>query len=153
MLTGDQEQVTKTVAEELKLDGYRCGLLPHEKVVAFEELSQGVTAFVGDGVNDAPVLARADVGVAMGGLGSDAAIEAADMGIMDDDPEKLALAIRVSRRTRRLVIGNIVLALSVKFGVLLLGLFGFIWLWLAIVADTGVALLAVMNSLRAMRIK
>jgi Cd2+/Zn2+-exporting ATPase len=153
MLTGDQEPAARAVAEKLELDGYRCGLLPHEKVAAFEELSQGVTAFVGDGINDAPVLARADVGVAMGGLGSDAAIEAADVVIMDDDPEKLALAIRVSRRTRRLVIGNIVLALGVKFGVLLLGMFGFMWLWLAIVADTGVALLAVLNSLRALRIK
>ena len=153
MLTGDQEQAAMAVAEELKIDGYRCGLLPHEKVSAFEELSQGVTAFVGDGINDAPVLARADVGIAMGALGSDAAIEAADVVIMDDDPDKLASAIRASRRTRRLVIGNIILALTFKFGVLLLGAFGFMRLWLAIAADTGVALLAVLNSLRALRIK
>lgn len=153
MLTGDRPQAAEKTVNALGIDAYRAELLPDQKVAAFEEVAQGVTAFVGDGINDAPVLARADVGVAMGGLGSDAAIEAADVVIMDDDLEKLALAIRASRRTRRIVIGNVILALTVKIAVLLLGTMGWMWLWLAILADTGVALLAVLNSLRALRVE
>ncbi len=153
MLTGDRAQATEKTAKALGIDEYFAELLPDQKVSAFEHAAQGVTVFVGDGINDAPVLARADVGVAMGGLGSDAAIEAADVVIMDDDLEKLALAIRASRHTRRIVIGNVILALTVKLTVLILGLMGWMWLWLAILADTGVALLAVLNSLRALRVK
>ncbi len=153
MLTGDRVQAAEKTTKALDIDEYRAELLPDQKVVAFEQAAQGVTIFVGDGINDAPVLARADVGVAMGGLGSDAAIEAADVVIMDDDLEKLALAIRASRRTRRIVIGNVILALTVKLAVLILGVMGWMWLWLAILADTGVALLAVLNSLRAQHVK
>ncbi len=153
MLTGDRAQAAGKTARTLGIDEFRAELLPDQKVAAFEQVAQGVTVFVGDGINDAPVLARADVGVAMGGLGSDAAIEAADVVIMDDDLEKLALAIRASRRTRRIVIGNVILALTVKLAVLVLGAMGWMWLWLAILADTGVALLAVLNSLRAQHVK
>ncbi len=153
MLTGDRPQAAEKIAKALGVDEYRAELLPDQKVSAFDQAAQGVTVFVGDGINDAPVLARADIGVAMGGLGSDAAIETADVVIMDDNLEKLALAIRASRRTRRIVIGNVILALTVKIGVLVLGTMGWMWLWLAILADTGVALLAVLNSLRALRVK
>ncbi len=153
MLTGDRAQLAEKIAKALGVDEYRAELLPDQKVSAFEQEAQGVTVFIGDGINDAPVLARADVGIAMGGLGSDAAIEAADVVIMDDDLQKLALAIRASRRTRRIVIGNVILALTVKIGVLVLGAMGWMWLWLAILADTGVALLAVLNSLRALHVK
>ncbi len=152
MLTGDRAQAAEKTAEALVIE-YRAELLPDQKVTAFEDVAHGVTAFIGDGINDAPVLARADVGVAMGGLGSDAAIEAADVVIMDDDLEKLALAIRASRRTRRIVIGNVILALTIKLAVLMLGAMGRMWLWLAILADTGVALVAVLNSMRALHVK
>ncbi len=155
ILTGDTPQAAEEVARTVGADGVRASLLPQDKVAAFEELKKAsrTAIFVGDGINDAPVLARADVGVAMGGLGSDAAVEAADVVIMDDDLKKLASGMRASRRTKRIVTENIVLAIAVKLTVLILGLFGQMWLWLALVADTGVALLAVLNSLRALRQK
>ena len=134
----------------------RAELLPAEKVEAVETLlkepgRRGRLLFVGDGINDAPVLSRADIGVAMGGLGSDAAIEAADVVLMDDRPEKLALAIRIARRTRRIVMENIVFALAVKALVLLLGALGTANMWWAVFADVGVCVIAVLNAMRMLR--
>ena len=156
MLTGDAEAAACSVAEQVGVDDYRAGLLPGEKVAAVEELLRekspaGSLLFVGDGVNDAPVLSRADVGVAMGGLGSDAAIEAADVVLMEDRPGKLALAIRIARRTRRIVRENIVFALAVKLLVLLLAIPGISTMWMASFADVGVCVLAVLNAARALR--
>lgn len=159
MLTGDEESAAKQVAGQLKLDGYFAGLLPEGKVKQVEALldqsrPQGHTlAFVGDGVNDAPVIARADVGVAMGGLGSDAAIEAADVVLMEDNPAKLATAVDIARYTRRVVQQNIALALAIKFFFLALGVFGIATIWEAVFADVGVALLAVLNATRTLRYK
>lgn len=152
MLTGDREGVAKEVAEAVGLDGYKAGLLPQDKVAAFEELTrdvEGVTLYTGDGINDAPLLARADVGVAMGGVGSDAAIEAADLVLMTDEVGKIGGAIRIARATRRIVLQNIVFALGVKLVVLVLAAFGLTPMWLAIFADVGVALIAVANATRA----
>ena len=152
MLTGDREGVAKEVAEAVGLDGYKAGLLPQDKVAAFEELTkdvEGVTLYTGDGINDAPLLARADVGVAMGGVGSDAAIEAADLVLMTDEVEKIGSAIRIARATRSIVLQNIVFALGVKLVVLALAAFGMTPMWLAIFADVGVALIAVANAARA----
>ena len=131
-------------------------LLPHEKVEKLEAIAKGKTSkgklvFVGDGINDAPVLARADVGIAMGGLGSDAAIEAADIVLMTDEPQKIVDAVRISRKTRRIVWQNIALALGVKGIVLLMGAIGLATMWEAVFADVGVALLAVLNSMRVIR--
>lgn len=151
MLTGDNEAVAAEVSLSLGLDGYKAGLLPHEKVTAYEELTnktQGVNVFVGDGINDAPLLARADIGVAMGGVGSDAAIEAADIVLMTDDISKLVTAIKTARETRNIVWQNIVFAMGVKVIVLGVAAFGAVPMWLAIFADVGVALLAVANSTR-----
>ena len=156
MLTGDSEKAAALAAKTLGIDEYRAGLLPGGKVEALEELlksTDGKVAFVGDGVNDAPVLARADVGVAMGALGSDAAIEAADVVIMDDDPAKLPLAIRLSRRCMRIVRSNIAFAIGVKFAFLVLGALGIVGMSLAIFADVGVMVLAVLNSMRTLRVK
>lgn len=158
MLTGDRKEIAEKVAEELKLDRVYAGLLPDEKVAKVEEMVQsngrsGKIAFVGDGMNDAPVLARADVGMAMGGLGSDAAIEAADIVLMTDEPSKIADAIRIARKTRTIVVQNIVFALGVKGMVLLLGAFGEATMWEAVFADVGVALIAVLNAMRAMNIE
>lgn len=156
MLTGDSERAARLTAEELGITRYEAGLLPGGKVEALEKLmaeNRGLTAFVGDGVNDAPVLARADVGVAMGALGSDAAIEAADVVIMDDDPAKLPLAIRLSRRCMRIVRSNIAFAIGVKFAFLVLGALGIVGMSLAIFADVGVMVLAVLNSMRTLRVK
>ncbi len=155
MLTGDRKEVGESVAKELAIDEVYAELLPADKVKQVERLlseDMGKLAFVGDGINDAPVLKRADVGIAMGALGSDAAIEAADIVLMDDDPSKLAKAIRISRRTLRIVTENIVFALAVKFAILLLGALGIASMWLAVFADVGVAFIAILNSLRAMRI-
>ena len=156
MLTGDAPQIAVSVAEELGLDEVYAGLLPEEKVAKVELLNgqkrpKKTLAFVGDGINDAPVLAMADVGVAMGGLGSDAAIEAADVVLMTDEPKKLAEAVEVARFTKRVVWQNIVLSLGVKFLFLFLATLGVSSLWEAIFADVGVSLLAVLNSMRIMR--
>ena len=159
MLTGDREEVGKDVAEKLDIDEYHAELLPADKVAYVDELlnAQRSTpnsklAFVGDGINDAPVLARADVGIAMGGLGSDAAIEAADVVLMDDKPSKIALAIRIARRTLRIAKQNVWFAIGVKVAVLVLAAFGIATLWMAVFADVGVTVLAVLNAMRALKV-
>ena len=158
MLTGDAEPVAKAVSAELGLDEFHAGLLPGDKVDQIEKLiaekqPKENLAFVGDGINDAPVLSRADVGIAMGALGSDAAIEAADVVLMDDDPAKIALAMRIARRTLRIVYENIVFALAIKFACLVLGALGMASMWTAIFADVGVMVLAVLNATRALYTK
>ena len=152
MLTGDTERVAKSVGEEVGIDSVCAKLLPAQKVEKVEELlSQGCkTAFVGDGINDAPVLTRADVGIAMGALGSDAAIESADIVLMDDKPSKLPSAIRISRKTMRIVRQNIVFALAVKAIILALGAFGIANMWTAVFGDVGVMVIAILNAMRAM---
>ncbi|MBO6017305.1 MAG: cadmium-translocating P-type ATPase [Oscillospiraceae bacterium] len=156
MLTGDGEAVAAHVAQRLGIDEYHAELLPGDKVTLLEDLMkrnpQEKLAFVGDGINDAPVLARADIGVAMGALGSDAAIEAADIVLMDDDPLKIAKGISISRKCIRIVYENIVFALAVKFGCLILGALGIANMWAAIFADVGVMVLAVLNAVRALRV-
>lgn len=155
MLTGDREAVAAHVARQLQLDEYHAELLPADKVAYMEQLathnSQLATLFVGDGINDAPVLARADVGIAMGGLGSDAAIEAADVVLMDDHPSKIALAIRIARRTLSIARQNIWFAIGIKVAVLILAAFGLATMWLAVFADVGVTVLAVLNAMRALQ--
>lgn len=158
MLTGDRKEVGKDVAEKLGIDEYHAELLPADKVAYVEELintkpatPDSQLAFVGDGINDAPVLARADVGIAMGGLGSDAAIEAADVVLMDDKPSKIALAIRIARRTLRIAKQNVWFAIGVKVLVLLLAAFGVATMWMAVFADVGVTVLAVFNAMRALK--
>ena len=157
MLTGDRQEVADHVAQQLKLDEYHAEQLPADKVAYMEQLStlnsQFSTLFVGDGINDAPVLARADVGVAMGGLGSDAAIEAADVVLMDDKPSKIALAIQIARRTRAIARQNVWFAIGVKIAVLILATFGLATLWMAVFADVGVTVLAVLNAMRALKSK
>lgn len=158
MLTGDGHRVASAVAEQLKLDEVYSELLPADKVDRVEALlaaknAKEKLAFVGDGINDAPVLSRADIGIAMGALGSDAAIEAADIVLMDDDPAKIALAMKISRKTLRIVYQNIVFALVIKAICLLLSPFGLINMWIAIFADVGVMVLAVLNATRALRTK
>lgn len=153
MLTGDSERVAKEVSEEIGLDEYHGGLLPADKVTEVERLLKevektGKLIFVGDGINDAPVLSRADVGIAMGAMGSDAAIEAADVVLMDDNPLKIAKAIRISKDTIRIVYQNIAFAIGVKLIVLVLGALGMASMWLAIFADVGVMVIAVLNSIR-----
>ena len=155
MLTGDAESVAQKVAQEVGLTEYRAQLLPADKVNCVEELLKECTgnrrlAFVGDGINDAPVLSRADIGIAMGALGSDAAIEAADVVLMDDDPMKISKAIRISRKCSGIVRQNIVLALGVKFICLILAAFGIANMWIAIIADVGVMILAVLNAIRCL---
>ena len=158
MLTGDRAEVAKAVAEKLGLDEYHGKLLPEDKVNQVERLlgetsEKGKLAFVGDGINDAQVLTRADIGIAMGAMGSDAAIEAADIVLMDDKPSKIASAIRIARKTMRIVWQNIVFALGVKFAVLVLAAVGLATMWLAVFADVGVAILAILNAMRCMRVK
>lgn len=157
MLTGDRKAVAKAVSTELGIDEYHAELLPQDKVETLELLLErkrpGRTlAFVGDGINDAPVLARADVGIAMGALGSDAAIEAADIVLMDDKPSKISVAMRVARKTMRIVKQNIWFALGIKFLVLILAAFGIASMWLAIFADVGVAFLAILNAMRCLKL-
>ncbi len=153
MLTGDREEVAHKVAQEIGIDDYHAELLPTDKVAKldtlFSEAHTGI-AFVGDGINDAPVLARADVGIAMGGLGSDAAIEAADVVLMDDHPSKIALAISIARRTLSIARQNIWFAIGIKIAVLLLAVLGVATMWLAVFADVGVTVLAVINAMRAL---
>lgn len=158
MLTGDRAEVAKAVAEKLGLDEYHGQLLPEDKVNQVERLlgetsEKGKLAFVGDGINDAPVLTRADIGIAMGAMGSDAAIEAADIVLMDDKPSKIASAIGIARKTMRIVWQNIIFALGVKFAVLVLAAIGLATMWLAVFADVGVAILAILNAMRCMRVK
>lgn len=156
MLTGDTKEVAHTVADALGLDEYHAELLPADKVARVEELLKqetGKLAFVGDGINDAPVLTRADIGIAMGAMGSDAAIEAADVVLMDDDPRKIAKAIKISRKCLRIVYQNTWFAIGIKLGCLLLGALGIANMWLAIFADVGVMVLAVLNAIRALFVK
>ena len=156
MLTGDRQETAEEVASRLNLTEFHAGMLPTDKVQYMEQLmgSRGdgsFVAFVGDGINDAPVLARADVGIAMGGLGSDAAIEAADVVLMDDKPSKVALAMRIARRTLSIAHQNVWFAIGVKVAVLLLAAFGIATMWMAVFADVGVTVIAVLNAMRAMR--
>ena len=156
MLTGDSDAVAKNVSEKLGIDFYYASLLPQDKLVCMEKImkedNDGACAFVGDGMNDAPVLVRSDVGIAMGGLGSDAAIEAADVVIMDDDLSKIEEAIQISKRTIRIVKQNIIFALSIKMFFLVLGTFGFANMLEAVFADVGVSVLAILNSMRTLKI-
>ena len=156
MLTGDKKEIAESVAAEVGVDEYYSDLLPTDKVSKMETLLSERTegrslAFVGDGINDAPVLARADVGIAMGALGSDAAIEAADVVLMDDKPSKVALAVKVARKTLRIARENTVFSIGVKVLVLLLAVAGLAGMWMAVLADVGVMVLAVLNSTRALK--
>lgn len=156
MLTGDKDAVAKTIANSLKIDKYYSELLPEDKAKIIGELKTSKAlkiAFVGDGINDAPVLKTADVGISMGKLGSDIAMEASDVTLMDDNPEKVAEAIKISKKTMRIVKENIIFSISFKLIMLVLGALGITTMWLAIFADVGVSLLAILNSLRALRIK
>jgi len=156
MLTGDDERIGKSVADELGLDAYYAQLLPDQKVEKLEMLDKqkrqgSKLAFVGDGINDAPVLARADVGIAMGGLGSDAAIEAADVVLMTDEPSKLVEAIDVAKATKRIVMQNIVIALGIKSVFIVLGALGMAGMWEAVFGDVGVTIIAVLNAMRILK--
>ncbi|MBP5272670.1 MAG: cadmium-translocating P-type ATPase, partial [Clostridia bacterium] len=158
MLTGDNEATAKGIADELGMDEYHAGLLPADKVTMVEKLLTGLEkdhrlAFVGDGINDAPVLGRADIGIAMGALGSDAAIEAADVVLMDDDPLKISKAVRIARKCMGIVKTNIAFAIGVKFACLILGAFGIANMWIAIFADVGVMVLCVLNAIRCLFVK
>ncbi len=158
MLTGDRKEAAEAVNAKLGLSEIHYELLPEDKVRVMDGIckskdKKSTVVFVGDGINDAPVLTRADVGIAMGALGSDAAIEAADMVIMDDDPAKIATAIKISRKTRRIVTENVVFALSVKFAVLILAAFGLTNMWIGVLADVGVAVLAILNAMRNLKVK
>lgn len=156
MLTGDREEVARSAASDLGLDEYHAQLLPGDKVEQVERIldsARGNLAFVGDGINDAPVLTRADVGIAMGAMGSDAAIEAADIVLMDDKPSNIARAIRVARKTMRIVHQNIVFAIGVKLLILALAAVGIANMWLAVFGDVGVAVIAILNAMRAMNVK
>ena len=156
MLTGDYEETGRQVAEQIGIDEYHAELMPADKLAHVEQLIEGkpqgkTLAYVGDGINDAPVLKRADVGIAMGGLGSDAAIEAADVVLMDDDPRKIALAVRIARRTIRIAHENVTFAIGVKVAVLVLATAGLGTMWMAVFADVGVTVLAVLNAMRALK--
>lgn len=158
MLTGDTRSVAEQTANELGIDKVFSELLPNDKVNQLENIlryakEDNKVAFVGDGINDAPVLSRADIGIAMGAMGSDAAIEAADVVLMDDNPMKVGKAVRISRKCLRIVWENIILALGIKGICLILGVFGIVNMWLAIFADVGVMILAVLNAIRAMHVK
>ena len=155
MLTGDHRSIAEHVASQIGIDSVYAELLPADKVSSVESLieksSAGTLAFVGDGINDAPVLMRSDIGIAMGSMGSDAAIEAADVVIMDDDIRKISKIVRIAKKTMRIVRQNIVFALAVKFAILILGALGIANMWLAVFADVGVAVLAILNSMRTLR--
>ncbi|MDD3912902.1 MAG: HAD-IC family P-type ATPase, partial [Methanocorpusculum sp.] len=156
MLTGDSPPAAASIARELVIDEYYAGLLPQDKVSVMERIlanqrEGSSAAFVGDGINDAPVLTRADIGIAMGALGSDAAIEAADIVLMDDDPMKIISAIDISRRTMHIVVQNIVFALGVKFLMLILAALGVANMWEAVFADVGVAFIAILNAMRTLK--
>ena len=156
MLTGDRRSAAEEISRELRLDDFRAELLPAQKAEFFEELERTIppgtkAAFVGDGINDAPVLARADIGIAMGGIGADAAVAAADVVLMTDQPQKVAAAIRIARKTISIARENILFALGVKAVILILGVLGLASLWLAVFGDVGVAALATLNAARALR--
>ena len=156
MLSGDQKEIVEKVANELGIDEYHAQLLPADKVDRVEKLleqksEKDKVAFVGDGINDAPVLTRADIGIAMGSMGSDAAIEAADVVLMDDDVTKIASVVKISRKTLSIVKQNIVFALGVKALVLILGAFGVANMWEAVFADVGVSVIAILNSMRTLK--
>ena len=160
MLTGDRASVANAVAADLGIDEVHAELLPQNKVEELEVILQqthaqtngkGKVAFVGDGINDAPVLTRADIGIAMGAMGSDAAIEAADIVLMKDNPDSIATAKHIAKRTMAIVWQNIVFALGVKFAVLILAAFGIANMWMAVFADVGVAVIAILNAMRAMK--
>ena len=156
MLTGDRREVGEDVAGQLGIDHVFAELLPADKLGALESLSAmkrdgGTCAFVGDGINDAPVLARADVGIAMGAMGADAAIDAADVVLMDDNPTKVALAVRIARRTIMIARQNVWFSIGVKILVLLLAALGVATMWMAVFADVGVTVLAVLNAMRTLR--
>ena len=158
MLTGDRRNVAEHVAQELGLTEYYAELLPADKVTSVEKLlaeqgSHDKLAFVGDGINDAPVLSRADIGIAMGAMGSDAAIEAADIVLMDDDPMKIVKAIKIARKCIRIVYENIYFAIGIKVICLILGALGIANMWAAIFADVGVMVIAVLNAIRALSVK
>jgi len=157
MLTGDIKSVGEKIGKQLGIDEVYAELLPTDKVEKLELLinnksSKGNVVFVGDGINDAPVLARADIGIAMGGLGSDAAIEAADIVIMNDEPSKIVTAIKIAKRTRRIVWQNISFAIFIKIVFLILGAFGVASMWEAVFADVGVSIIAVLNAMRVMKV-
>ena len=157
MLTGDEQAVAGRIAAELGIDEYHAQLLPQDKVALLEQLDKQKPAgtklvFVGDGINDAPVLARADIGIAMGALGADAAIEAADVVLMTDEPGRLLDAIRIARATKGIASQNIALALGLKGIILVLGALGFAGMWAAVFADVGVAILAVLNAMRVLKL-
>ena len=156
MLTGDNRSIAAAVARELSLDDYYAELLPQDKVEKLETIAAGMPAgeklaFAGDGINDAPVLARADVGIAMGARGTDAAIEAADVVLMTDEPAKFSDAIRLAKQTKQIVMQNIIFAIGVKILLLILGAFGFVGMWLAVFGDVGVTVLAVLNAMRMLK--
>ena len=158
MLTGDKEEVAAAVAGEVGIEEYHSGLFPTDKVEEVEKMllrkpENKALVFVGDGINDAPVLARADVGIAMGGLGSDAAIEAADVVIMNDRPSNIAKSIRIARKTLKVATENIVFAIGIKVLVLILASLGFATMWMAVFADVGVTVLATLNAMRMLRNK
>lgn len=158
MLTGDSEKAAKETASRLGISDVRAGLLPDGKTEAVKKLcdkrkGKGTVVFVGDGINDAPVLALSDVGIAMGGVGSDAAIEASDIVIMDDNLEKCALAVKIARKTRRIVRQNVIFALGIKFAVLIFAAFGLTNMWIGVLADVGVAIIAILNAMRTLKIK
>jgi Cd2+/Zn2+-exporting ATPase len=158
MLTGDNEAVGKAVAKSLGLDDVYAGLLPADKVEKVEMLlaqkpKKSVLAFVGDGINDAPVLSRADLGISMGAMGSDAAVEASDVVLMDDKPSKIAIAIRIAKQTMRIVYSNIIFALAVKLLVLILAAVGAVNMWAAVFADVGVSVIAILNAMRILNTK
>ena len=158
MLTGDRKNIGEAVAKEIGIDTVYTELLPDGKVEKVEKLlktksQKGKLAFVGDGINDAPVLAMADIGIAMGGLGADSAIEAADIVIMTDQPSKIISAMKLSKKTMRIVKENIIFAIAVKVLVLILTAFGLSSMWQAVFADVGVSIIAILNALRALRVK
>ena len=155
MLTGDRKSIAQRIAGELGIDEVESELLPEDKVRELEKRmgDEKKVCYVGDGINDAPVIARADVGIAMGSMGSDAAIEAADIVIMDDKPSKLSSAVRIAKKTRVIVRENIIFALAVKALVLILGAIGIATMWEAVFADVGVAVIAILNAMRALRAK
>ena len=156
MLTGDLKEVAENVAKDIKIDKVYSELLPNEKVEKLEGLikekgSKTKVAFVGDGINDAPVLARADIGIAMGGLGSDAAIEAADIVLMTDEIDKISTAIKISKKTLKIAKQNVIFAIAVKILVLILSAAGLVGMWAAVFADVGVTVLSILNSFRVFK--
>lgn len=158
MLSGDNANIAKKVSEMAMIDKAYGNLLPQDKVSILEDIlsrkqDNKKVAFVGDGVNDAPVLARADIGIAMGGLGSDAAVEASDIVIMNDDIGKIATGIKIAKNTKKIVTQNIIIAIGLKVVVLILGAFGLATMWQAVFADVGVSIIAIMNSIRALKVE